>query len=75
LRIIKLKKIKEYYIMDNILLAEEVNCSLIFPLPPISKMDELEARIKILEDRLNIIMALRKNGLDLSKFCFDLQPI
>ena len=35
----------------------------------------LEARIKILEDRLNIMMALKKNGLDLSKFCFDLQPI
>jgi hypothetical protein len=61
--------------MDNILLAEEVNCSLIFPLPPISKMDELEARIKILEDRLNLVMALKQNGLDLSKFCFDLQPI
>jgi hypothetical protein len=64
--------------MDNILLAEEANCSLIFsppPPPPISKIDELEARIKIIEDRLNIIMALRKNGLDLSKFIFDLKPI
>lgn len=63
--------------MDNILLAEEANCSLIFPLPPppISKTDELEARIKILEDRLNLVMALKQNGLDLSKFCFDLKPI
>ena len=50
--------------------------------PPLEKVERrndefilLEARIKILEDRLNIMMALRKNGLDLSKFCFDLQPI
>jgi hypothetical protein len=64
--------------MDNIpLVEEEVDCSLMFPLPsrPISKIDELETRIKILEDRLNLVMALKQNGLDLSKFCFDLKPI
>ena len=61
--------------MDTIVLAEEVDCSLMFPLPPSRRIDELEARIKILEDRLNLVMALKQNGLDLSKFCFDLKPI
>ena len=61
--------------MDTIVLAEEVDCSLMFPLPPNRRIDELEARIKILEDRLNLVMALKQNGLDLSKFCFDLKPI
>lgn len=35
----------------------------------------LKERIKNLEDRLNIMMAIKKNGLDINKFVFDLQPL
>lgn len=35
----------------------------------------LEERIMRLEERLNLLMALKSNGLDLSKFCFDLKPL
>lgn len=35
----------------------------------------LEERIRNLEERLNLVMALKTNGLDLSKFCFDLKPL
>ena len=35
----------------------------------------LEERIIKLEERLNLVMALKTNGLDLSKFCFDLKPL
>lgn len=35
----------------------------------------MEERIRVLEERLNLLMALKSNGLDLSKFCFDLKPL
>lgn len=35
----------------------------------------LEQRIIRLEERLNLLMALKSNGLDLSKFCFDIKPL
>ena len=35
----------------------------------------LEERIIKLEERLNLVMALKTKGLDLSKFCFDLKPL
>lgn len=35
----------------------------------------LEERVRVLEERLNLLMALKSNGLDLSKFCFDLKPL
>ena len=38
----------------------------------IAKMEE---RIRNLEERLNLVMALKTKGLDLSKFCFDLKPL
>jgi hypothetical protein len=65
--------------MDNILLTEVNYLKTRIELLE-SRIDDLvtlliPARLEKIEDRLNIIMALRKNGLDLSKFCFDLQPI
>ena len=38
-------------------------------------MTRLEERIIRLEERLNLLMALTTNGLDLSKFCFGLTPL
>lgn len=38
-------------------------------------MTRLEERIIRLEERLNLLMALKTNGLDLSKFCFGLTPL
>ena len=35
----------------------------------------LEERIIRLEERLNLLMALKSNGLDLSKFCFGIKPL
>lgn len=35
----------------------------------------LEQRIRILENRLDLIMALKVNNLDISKFSFGIKPL
>lgn len=35
----------------------------------------LEKRIIGLEDRINLMMALKTNGLDITKFCFGVAPL
>lgn len=35
----------------------------------------IPCRIQKLEERLNLLMALRQNKLDLSKFIFQLEPL
>lgn len=36
---------------------------------------KLEQRLKSVEERMNLVMALKTQGLDLSKFCFDIKPL
>jgi hypothetical protein len=40
-----------------------------------STIEKLEARILKLEERLNLVLTLKAQGLDLSKFCFDIKPL
>ena len=41
----------------------------------INRIEDLEKQLKKIEDRINLMTALKANDLDLSKFCFDLKPI
>lgn len=38
-------------------------------------VSELVKKVEKIEERLNLMMALRQNKLDLSKFTFQLQPL
>lgn len=52
---------------DDTMLAKEAAMS--------KTISGLEERIRVLEERLNLVMALKSNNLDLSKFLFDLKPL
>jgi len=39
------------------------------------KIASLEKRILGLEDRINLMMALKTNGLDITKFSFGIAPL
>ena len=38
-------------------------------------VSELVKKVEKMEERLNLMMALRQNKLDLSKFIFQLEPL
>lgn len=67
---------KEMFVQVEMLFPDTVEDTLVSKqVAANNRFLNLEHRIVQLENRLNLVMALKSNGIDLSKFCFDIKPL